>query len=84
MGTHVSFAFDVAAALVLWGWKILVSMPAASITVLIQRDRVSREICLWAFIKLMKSFVLSPLRGLVLLRYSFINRISNMWRLCPL
>ena len=46
MGTHAAFAFDVAAALVLWGWKILVSIPAASITVLIQRDRVSREICL--------------------------------------
>ena len=40
MGTHASFAFDVAAALVLWGWKILVYIPAASITVLIQRDRV--------------------------------------------
>ena len=72
MVTHAAFAFDVAAALVLWVWKILVSFPAASITVLIQRDRVSREICLWGFIKLMKSFVLSPLRGLVLLRYSFI------------
>ena len=72
MGTHAAFAFDVAAALVLWAWKRLVSIPAASITVLIQRDRVSREICLWGFIKLMKSFVLSPLRGLLLLRYSFI------------
>ena len=72
MVTYAAFAFDVAAALVLWVCKILVYFPAASITVLIQRDRVSREICLWAFIKLMKSFVLSPLRGLVLLRYSFI------------
>ena len=61
MGTHASFAFDVAAALVLWGWKIPVYIPAASITVLIQQDRVSREIYLWGFIKLMKSFVLSPL-----------------------
>ena len=41
MGTHAAFPFDVTAALVLWGWKILVSIPAASITVLIQRDRVS-------------------------------------------
>ena len=41
MGTHAAFPFDVTAALVLWGWKILVSVPAASITVLIQRDRVS-------------------------------------------
>ena len=77
MGTHAAFAFDVAAVLVLWGWKILVSIPAASITVLIQQDRVSREICLWGFIKLMKCFVLSPLRGLVLFRYSFIWLITH-------
>ena len=39
MGTYAAFAFDVAAALVLWGWKIiLVYIPAASITVLIQQD----------------------------------------------
>ena len=36
MVTHAAFAFDVAAALVLWVWKILVSFAAASITVLIQ------------------------------------------------
>ena len=39
MGTHAAFAFDVAAALELWRWKIiLVYIPAASITVLIQQD----------------------------------------------
>ena len=36
MGTHAAFAFDVAAALVLWGWQILVYILAAFITVLIQ------------------------------------------------
>ena len=46
IGTHATFAFEVAAALVLCGLNALVSIPAASITERIHLEIVSLETCL--------------------------------------
>ena len=71
MGTEAALAFEVAAAHVLRGLNIVVSTPAEVITVRIHLGGVSLDSRLYALVKLTKSLVSVPLRGFVLLRYSF-------------
>ena len=66
-----ALAFEVAAARVLCGLNIVVSTPAEVMTVRIHLERVSLDTLLYGLVKLIKSLVSVPLRGFVLLRYSF-------------
>ena len=55
----------------LCGLNIVVSTPAEVMTVRIHLERVSLDTLLYGLEKLIKSLVSVPLRGFVLLRYSF-------------
>ena len=71
IGTEAVLALEVAAACVLCGLNIVVSTPAEVMTVRIHLERVSLDTRLYGLVKLTKSLVSVPLRGFVLLRYSF-------------
>jgi len=70
-GTSLSFALDEEAALVLWAVNWLVSIPADLSPDLVHLEIVSLETPLCGCMKLINSFLSVPLRGSVLLRYSF-------------
>ena len=70
IGTEDVLALEVAAARALCGLNIVVSTPEV-MTVRIHLERVSLDTRLYGLVKLTKSLVSVPLRGFVLLRYSF-------------
>ena len=70
-GRSLSFALDEVAALVLWAVNWLVSIPADSSPSLAHLEIVSLETPLCGCMKLTNSFLSVPLKGAVLLRYSF-------------
>ena len=70
-GFGAVLALEVAATRVLCSLNIVVSTPAQVMTVRIHLKRVSLDTRFYGLVKLKKSLVSVPLKGFVLLRYSF-------------